>query len=116
MTELTMVWCDSCELPAVVNYGPDSRGACAAHSPFEEVAFCGCTNERLEAGRTCGQPQCPNARLPHCTLTFGGHSPLCDRNGRFCSAASDHIGPCKPHGAPDLTDWAPGEVTEAFGS
>lgn len=26
----------------------------------EEVEFCGCTNEELEAGRTCGQPQCPN--------------------------------------------------------
>jgi hypothetical protein len=28
----------------------------------EEVEFCGCTNEELEAGKTCGQPQCPNAR------------------------------------------------------
>lgn len=27
----------------------------------EDVEFCGCTNTALEAGRTCGQPQCPNA-------------------------------------------------------
>ena len=27
----------------------------------EDVEFCGCTNEELERGRTCGQPQCPNA-------------------------------------------------------
>lgn len=26
----------------------------------EEVPFCGCTNEELEAGRSCGQPTCPN--------------------------------------------------------
>lgn len=26
----------------------------------EEVEFCGCTNEELEEGRTCGQVQCPN--------------------------------------------------------
>jgi hypothetical protein len=28
---------------------------------IEEVGFCGCTNEQLEAGRTCGQLACPNA-------------------------------------------------------
>lgn len=28
---------------------------------IQRVAFCGCTNDALEAGRTCGQPQCPNA-------------------------------------------------------
>jgi hypothetical protein len=25
-----------------------------------EVEFCDCTNEELEAGRVCDQPQCPN--------------------------------------------------------
>lgn len=25
-----------------------------------EVPFCGCTNDELEQGKTCGQPQCPN--------------------------------------------------------
>lgn len=28
----------------------------------EDVEFCDCTNEELEACRTCGQPQCPNKR------------------------------------------------------
>lgn len=28
----------------------------------EEVEFCGCTNEELEAGRTCGQDTCPNGK------------------------------------------------------
>lgn len=27
---------------------------------IKEVEFCGCTNEKLERGETCGQPQCPN--------------------------------------------------------
>lgn len=27
---------------------------------IEEVPFCGCTNEQLEHGQSCGQPQCPN--------------------------------------------------------
>lgn len=31
-----------------------------AAADVEEVAFCGCTNEELEAGRTCAQMGCPN--------------------------------------------------------
>lgn len=27
---------------------------------IETVDFCGCTNDQLEAGKTCGFPQCPN--------------------------------------------------------
>lgn len=37
-------------------------------------------------------------RLGHCTGTFAGHSPACDRDGTYCSLASTHSGPCKPHG------------------
>lgn len=37
-------------------------------------------------------------RLPHCTPAFG-HTYLCDRDGRWCSSASSHSGPCKPHGS-----------------
>lgn len=29
---------------------------------IEAVPFCGCTNEQLEAGRTCGLPECPNLK------------------------------------------------------
>lgn len=36
--------------------------------------------------------------IGHCTGTFSGHSPLCDRDGTYCSLASAHDGPCKPHG------------------
>lgn len=39
-------------------------------------------------------------RLPHCTGTFTGHSPSCDRDGEYCSLASSHMGPCEPHGSP----------------
>lgn len=35
--------------------GPSEAG-------IEAVELCGCTNEQLEAGVTCGQPQCPNAK------------------------------------------------------
>jgi hypothetical protein len=39
--------------------------------PFiEEVEFCGCTNEELEAGSTCGQPKCPNAPVDDGTTIF----------------------------------------------
>lgn len=27
---------------------------------IEDVEFCDCTNEELEAGRSCSQPTCPN--------------------------------------------------------
>lgn len=37
-------------------------------------------------------------RLGHCTPTFGGHSPACGRNGRYCSQTPSHIGDCTPHG------------------
>jgi hypothetical protein len=37
-------------------------------------------------------------RLGHCTGTFAGHSPACDRDGTYCSLSSTHTGPCKPHG------------------
>lgn len=36
--------------------------------------------------------------LPHCTPTFGGHNPLCDRNGRFCQLDPMHSGRCIGHG------------------
>jgi hypothetical protein len=39
-------------------------------------------------------------RLTHCTPTLGGHFPLCDRNGRYCSDDPAHSGPCHPHGTP----------------
>lgn len=38
-------------------------------------------------------------RLPHCTPTLGGHAPLCDHDGRYCSLVSSHDGPCAPHGS-----------------
>lgn len=37
-------------------------------------------------------------RLAHCTPTFGGHSPLCDRDGTYCQLFVSHEGPCNPHG------------------
>ena len=37
----------------------------------EEVEFCGCTNEELEAGHTCGQPTCPNNLGMRISDTFG---------------------------------------------
>jgi hypothetical protein len=43
-------------------------------------------------------------RLGHCTTTMGIHSPLCDRDGRYCSLESQHRGECKPHGRAPLTD------------
>lgn len=33
-----------------------------------DVDLCGCTNEELEAGRTCGQPACPNREATACIL------------------------------------------------
>lgn len=30
------------------------------NAEITEVPICGCTNTDLEAGRTCGQPECPN--------------------------------------------------------
>ena len=43
-------------------------------------------------------------RLGHCTPPLGGHSPACIRDGSYCSMASSHDGPCKPHGKPDHSD------------
>jgi hypothetical protein len=37
-------------------------------------------------------------RLAHCTPTIGEHSPLCNRDGQFCSLAFGHKGECQPHG------------------
>lgn len=39
-------------------------------------------------------------RLGHCTSTWGGHSPACDRDGTYCSLSSTHSGECQPHGTP----------------
>ena len=46
-------------------YHGDMLGRFKPYAPIvgvvvEEVPFCGCTNEELERGRTCGQDQCPN--------------------------------------------------------
>jgi hypothetical protein len=45
------------------------------------------------------------ARMGHCT-TWNDHSPLCDRDGRYCSQRSTHDGPCTPHGTRDLISEA----------
>lgn len=36
----------------------------------------------------------------HCTPQLGRHSPICDRDGQFCSMVITHPGPCTPHGTP----------------
>lgn len=36
-------------------------------------------------------------RLGHCTPQLGGHNPLCDRDGRYCSLVFSHAGECQPH-------------------
>jgi hypothetical protein len=35
-------------------------GGPARETVVEEVEFCGCTNDQLERGTSCGLPQCPN--------------------------------------------------------
>jgi hypothetical protein len=32
----------------------------APSAQVTDVEFCNCTNDELEAGKTCGLPQCPN--------------------------------------------------------
>jgi hypothetical protein len=40
----------------------------------QKVDFCGCTNEQLERGETCGLPVCPNFRGQHPRLDSNGEA------------------------------------------
>jgi hypothetical protein len=42
-------------IPAVPAPGPPAK-----ETVVEVVEFCGCTNDQLERGTSCGLPQCPN--------------------------------------------------------
>lgn len=49
------------KLCATCDQAAEDRRAVLLQGPgVEDVDFCGCTNEELEADRTCGEPQCPN--------------------------------------------------------
>lgn len=37
----------------------EAEGNHEGRAEYEEVPFCGCTNEELEAGGMCGDPRCP---------------------------------------------------------
>lgn len=52
----------------------------------EEVDICGCTNEELEAGRTCGQPECPNMI---CEVCEDEPRVAGDTRGATCIAAGE---------------------------
>lgn len=62
-----------------------------ADPPIEEVGFCGCTNEELEAGATCLQPECPGRRdeIADCIC---GDAKISHRNGNECM-----ICPCRSY-------------------
>jgi hypothetical protein len=45
-------------------------------------------------------------RLPHCTATFAGHNPMCDRDGKYCGKTASHPGECQPHGRASAPDPA----------